>query len=661
MADKALLLGINTYKKVSHLRGCVNDVDNMRGVLTEVFGFKPANVKVLLNDRVIKKDVNAEMAWLLKDAQPKDRIVFHYSGHGSQSVDVDGDEDDEVDELLCLYDMDFDDPDTYMLDDELREWTKKLPEGVELTIVLDSCHSGSGTRMLLAPVAGKASRQVAMMVDPTTTVERALAGNARTRGLGAADAALMATDPENEDLVRIRYVEPPQAIKAAIATRRQNATRGLVVARMNHVLLAGCKDNQTSADAMIEQTPNGAFTFYLCKMLRAGGAKLERKELIDRVEQALHDAHFSQVPQLEGPTDQGALFGSSRVGPPFTVVIPAVVPSGGLDELKDIIPLIALLAPDAQIEALRLLESRGGLQPQAPLRSVGDRFLVYVHGICKHEAGYSNSWWEALHPFTNAFGAGRLGDKRREVLWSDLVNQRALEAQANRAVDERAARQADEQEQLKEAILEALQDRSDRQVIDTRPVLGEGDAPRAIEETRAVSIPGLNCIDDFTIYMVNDSVRAEVIGRFTRLVRPLLESGAELDVISHSWGTVVAYEALRELASQGVNAGRVRNFFTVGSALSIGPVKAKLRPANKDGQRPAMVRRWVNLDARGDVVGGTLKGRPYAVDMDFLNLNPVGCKQFLGIVDPGCAHGSYFVSHNKPVNRDIFAAFIAQA
>jgi hypothetical protein len=397
-------------------------------------------------------------------------------------------------------------------------------------------------------------------------------------------------------------------------------------------------------------------------MLRAGGAKLERKDLIDRVEQALRDAHFSQVPQLEGPTDQGALFGSSRVGEgKSNNTLPAMVTPGGLDELKDIIPLIALLAPDAQVEALRLLESRGGLQPKAPLRSVGDRLLVYVHGICKHEAGYSNSWWEALHPFTNTFGAGRLDDKRREVLWSDLVNQRALEAQANRAVDERAARQADEQEQLKEAILEALRDRSDRQMIDTRPMLGEDDAPRAIEESRALTIPGLNCIDDFTIYMVNDSVRAEVIGCFTRVVRPLLESGAELDIISHSWGTVVAYEALRELASQGVNAGRVRNFFTVGAALSIGPVKAKLRTANKDGQRPAMVRRWVNLDARGDVVGGSLKGRPYAVDKEFLNLNPFGCTQFLGIFDPGCAHGSYFVSHNKPVNRDIFAAFIAQA
>lgn len=268
MADKALLLGINQYKKVSSLLGCVNDVDNMRRLLTEVFGFSPSNVKVLLNEKVVKKDVKAQMAWLFKDAKPNDRIVFHYSGHGSQTVDLDGDEDDAADELLCLYDMDFGDPDTYLLDDELQDWTKKLPAGAQLTIVLDSCHSGTGTRMLMAPISGTSKKLVPMMVDPSATVARALTGNTQTRGLRAVEAALIATDPEHDDLVRVRYVEPPLAIKDAIAVRTQKAQRGLVVAKMNHVLLAGCKDNQTSADATIEQTPNGAFTFHLCKTIR---------------------------------------------------------------------------------------------------------------------------------------------------------------------------------------------------------------------------------------------------------------------------------------------------------------------------------------------------------------------------------------------------------
>jgi len=66
------------------------------------------------------------------------------------------------------------------------------------------------------------------------------------------------------------------------------------------------------------------------------------------------------------------------------------------------------------------------------------------------------------------------------------------------------------------------------------------------------------------------------------------------------------------------------------------------------------VRRWVNLDANGDPVGGRLQGQPYQVDAEFLNLDNFGCGRF----DAVCAHGSYFKPDNVTVNRDIFAAFI---
>jgi len=87
-------------------------------------------------------------------------------------------------------------------------------------------------------------------------------------------------------------------------------------------------------------------------------------------------------------------------------------------------------------------------------------------------------------------------------------------------------------------------------------------------------------------------------------------------------------------------------------------VKLRLRPANRDGRRPALVRRWVNINARGDVIGGPLQGRPYAVDNDFPNLEAFGCRRFLGLVNPSCAHASYFQSGNVAVNRDVFGRFL---
>jgi hypothetical protein len=159
--------------------------------------------------------------------------------------------------------------------------------------------------------------------------------------------------------------------------------------------------------------------------------------------------------------------------------------------------------------------------------------------------------------------------------------------------------------------------------------------------------------------MTDTSIRERVLGRFDAVVRPLLESGAAVEVISHSWGTVIAYEGLRRLAADASAAPRgiVHNLFTVGSALSLWPVRANLAERLPGGAKPQRVTRWVNLDARFDVVGGHLQGAPFAVDVERLNLAPVGCAF---PVSPVCAHASYFAAANRAVNRDIFGRYIGR-
>ncbi len=68
------------------------------------------------------------------------------------------------------------------------------------------------------------------------------------------------------------------------------------------VLFAGCRDSQTSADAWIGNSYNGAFTYYLCKHIRDTQGQLPRGELIQRLRASLRHTGFSQVPQLECPT-----------------------------------------------------------------------------------------------------------------------------------------------------------------------------------------------------------------------------------------------------------------------------------------------------------------------------------------------------------------------
>jgi uncharacterized caspase-like protein len=110
MANKALLVGINAYELPgADLNGCVNDVTNVRDILLKYFGFAVKEIRVLVDGRATRKAIMQRVEWLVKDAKSGDRLLFQFSGHGSQIRDRDGDElKDQLDEILCPHDMDWD-------------------------------------------------------------------------------------------------------------------------------------------------------------------------------------------------------------------------------------------------------------------------------------------------------------------------------------------------------------------------------------------------------------------------------------------------------------------------------------------------------------------------------------------------------------------------
>lgn len=86
-------------------------------------------------------NIRRAMQWLVNGAQPNDALWFHYSGHGGQAVDLDGDEDDGYDETI--YPVDFKQA-GQIVDDEMHHiMVRSLPQGCRLTAIFDSCHSGS--------------------------------------------------------------------------------------------------------------------------------------------------------------------------------------------------------------------------------------------------------------------------------------------------------------------------------------------------------------------------------------------------------------------------------------------------------------------------------------------------------------------------------------
>lgn len=256
MARRALLVGINNYPgNGSDLNGCVNDVTNIRDILKTYLGFSNDDIRMLVDDRATKQNIMERLEWMVVNAQPGDYMVFHYSGHGSQVRDRDGDElSDQLDEILCPADMSWDNG--YILDDELSKLFGRLPDGCLLEVFLDACHSETGTRGF---------------------------------------------KPENPHPRKSRYLKPPLDI--ALRHEGDNLpTKGFrspTRSTLKHILWSGCKAEQTSDDAYIDNSYNGAFTYYFCKFMRQSQGKVTRRVLLEQVRNALSFNHHSQIPQLE--------------------------------------------------------------------------------------------------------------------------------------------------------------------------------------------------------------------------------------------------------------------------------------------------------------------------------------------------------------------------
>lgn len=250
---RALCVGINDYPyEENDLKGCVNDAKGWAGLLSDQFGFAKSDVRLLLDGQATKKNVLNGLKDLLAGAKPGNTLVFTNSSHGSYVADTSGDE-EKYDEVLCPYDIDAND----IMDDELRELLADVKQGVNVTVILDNCFSGTATR---APVARK------------TPDDR------RVRFL-------------NPSLRGLPVLKNPWTAKPK--TRKKYPE-----SKMKEVVLTGCTDREYSYDAQIEGTYHGAMTYYALQAIREAKYKLSYAQLYRRLGELITD--YPQTPQLEG-------------------------------------------------------------------------------------------------------------------------------------------------------------------------------------------------------------------------------------------------------------------------------------------------------------------------------------------------------------------------
>ncbi len=259
MAKKAFCVGINDYPgEGNDLNGCINDALAWADLLVNHFDFPRSNVTILTDADATKHNMVHGLKRLLAGAQRDDVLVFTNSSHGSYDADTDGDE-VKYDELLCPYDI----MDNVLLDDELRELFSTLPDGVRLTVLSDSCFSGTVTRA--APF-------------------RRVPDDRRVRFF----------NPVHRGSKELR----PSELRRARSKRSEKYPES----QMKEILLSAASDRQYATDALIEGTYHGAMSYFALQIIRDANYRITYRELRKRLRDLIA-ADYSQDPQLEG-TDE---------------------------------------------------------------------------------------------------------------------------------------------------------------------------------------------------------------------------------------------------------------------------------------------------------------------------------------------------------------------
>jgi hypothetical protein len=238
-----LLIGINYNNTQNQLLGCINDTNNVKNILQQQFAY---NNFIFLTDftetKPTKKNIINSLTNLLVNSRKGDSLFFLYSGHGTCTIDLNNDETDGQDEMIVP--LDGVSISTCISDDELSTIVKtNLKEGVKLFMLFDSCFSGT--------------------------------------------------------VMDLRYNFGEDINNPNINTKVSETISQVI-------MISGCKDSQTSADAFVnyngQNTYSGAMTFSFIKTIQELGTKISFKTLLENMRKILKENGYSQIPQLSSGT-----------------------------------------------------------------------------------------------------------------------------------------------------------------------------------------------------------------------------------------------------------------------------------------------------------------------------------------------------------------------
>ena len=291
--NHALLIGVGEYLDSDNWNklSSVNDV-NILGKALEMHGFNPENIHKLTNQKATKSGIlNAIEMYLTKKVYPGDIVYFHFSGHGQQVKDDNGDEIDGLDEALVPYDS----PQKYikginegnllLRDDELEKALfkirKKLGPKGKLIVTIDACHSGTATR-----------------------------GLRTTRGTDIIMADSM--------YIRQRAINSLDTNSSISESTKENNSLAPLIA------LFSSSPHQLSYEYSDEKNEYGLFTFALVKSLEELSKHATFFDLLEKIKLKIRANTSQQIPQAEGKLSNMIFENGFKIAPKYFSVVETI-------------------------------------------------------------------------------------------------------------------------------------------------------------------------------------------------------------------------------------------------------------------------------------------------------------------------------------------------
>jgi len=234
----------------------------------------------------------AAMQWLV--SEPRTCCFLHYSGHGGQVKDPDGDRASGFDDTIVPFDFERNgqiDSDTLH-----KTLVSKMPANSTLFIVFDCCHSGSAVEL---PYVYRSDEDgnVNMMDNVKEGVSLLAGANHLIQGgfsMNKVAEAKQLLAGAQDFFKGLKHQTGPSD---QYGLGEEEFAEDWKSEHKNVWMYSGCKDDQTSADAAIGGQHVGAMSWAFLQSMQQFGPQQSFIQVLQNTRQILR-GRYKQIPQL---------------------------------------------------------------------------------------------------------------------------------------------------------------------------------------------------------------------------------------------------------------------------------------------------------------------------------------------------------------------------